>query len=227
MLTAQVSLVESHRERLQELIRNERAILEKKLTGELCRIKRELPVSVLQITLREFLQLEMLPIVEARGPSIADKTRRVTRSMSAKLRESITVEDSKRMTMRTTDVPIITQTPKFHPGLPETPAAIRAARRRTSKALASNAAPKTSNIFNDPSVPVVRASITRKRTMDMGSVMSVELTDGKVLDVDITQSPSKLLQGLGKDAVQEMRSKMQTYATHLKAFFKRLQLHDK
>lgn len=55
--------------------------------------------------------------------------------------------------------------------------------------------------------------------------MSLELDDGKMIDVDITASPSKLVAHLGVDAVREMKTKMQAYANQLKSFFKRLRVN--
>lgn len=214
MLAAQD--IGGERKRIQHLIDERRLKLEEELMEALQRLQKELPKDILGLSLREFLKIENLI---RKSPVLVDRGRRVTRSMANKIRQSITTEDYKRQTI-VTDNSQVAQTPKFHPGLPETPAAIRGSRPRKSQN--PGAPPKNSNIFA-PST--VRASINRKHSV--GGLMSVELTGGQVLDVDITESPSKLLAGLGQDAVVEMKKKMQEYAAHLKSFFKRLKVHDK
>lgn len=120
----------------------------------------------------------------------------------------------------------VPQTPKFHPGLPETPAAVRNAYRRqrlVDESKEQNLAAKRetfrltrSTIIARPSVE--RSSLKGKRRSDVGAILSVELDGGRTMDVDISQSPSKLAADLGKDCIGEMKRQMQAYVSRVKKF---------
>ncbi|PJF18534.1 hypothetical protein PSACC_01680 [Paramicrosporidium saccamoebae] len=175
MLAAQY--VEEERTKLDLMIRERRVLLEKELNESLQRLKKELPNGFLKLTLREFLQLETLT-----RNTIVDKERRMTRSMARHSQRETIVVEQKRQTI-VTETNTVAQTPKFHPGLPETPAALRGNRKRNTAT--AKATTNSSNIFAEPRT-TIRGSISSKRA---AGLMSVELTDGKVLDVDITESP--------------------------------------
>lgn len=295
-------LVERKRIFKQE-IDETRKTLERQLILELDRIKAGIPPQLLQLSLSDFLQLHKAIPNDKEGMAQevsllsmpmegVSRYRRVTRSMAAKMPNEcdliVTAAQDlsalKRQTIVTENsTATLGATPKFHPGLPETPALIRK-RGRSSKAPSGVLAHPPSNstgrkttrprasqsgIFLDPSMhpalhasgrphgslkkessnifaassrpsmgtrATVRSSILRidpdtvpgdsRRSLTAG-MMSVELQDGKLLDVDITESPSKAVANLGAEAVREMKAKMQAYAAQLKSFFKRLKVHEK
>lgn len=272
--------VRQPRELLEGRICSARQALQKDLHEALQRLRSELPPEWLALSLGEFLRLEnftaqlrnFLPAATCPGAPppptegrarrrtviAADKERRVTRSMAARqssVAAESTLAEDKRQTLLADPkmtAAVVPATPKFHPGLPETPAHIRrrGGRPRKSSSVANAA---VSNIFGGagasqrPSTggggprATIRASIARtsgavgggKRTAaeatglsgGMG-LMSLELDDGKLLDVDLAASPSKLMANLGADAVREMKAKMQAYATQLRSFFKRLRVNN-
>ena len=87
------------------------------------------------------------------------------------------------------------------------------------------------NVFKAPIAPKSRKSVrhsaittttAKQEAPHDSTVVSLELSDGKVLDVDLSQSPKTMFKGMGKEAVKEVKSKMQTYAMQLRAFFKKL-----
>jgi hypothetical protein len=224
------------RQRVSERASRERALLVAELEEALQNLRNSIPTSYLSLKLRDFLELESLENVKenvATGNGM-EWERRMTRSQTAKLSLLQNETDSKRQTMITEYNSIVTATPKFHPGLPETPAAIRNRQRKAGTIKVSE--PKSSNIFADGkhvTRATIRSSImpeetsSKRKTVVQSGLLSVELADGKVLDVDITASPSKLVAEMGKDAVNDMKSKMQAYATQLRSFFKRLKIHNK
>lgn len=182
----------------------------------------------------------------------------MTRSMAARQSLAVAVgepvEEKRKTLLAEPKTVVVPETPKFHPGLPETPAHIRRRGGRPRKS-STVAAAAVSNIFGAseasrrPSAgggtrATIRASMARtsgvlsgggrKRTAAAAAtelpggmgLMSLELDDGKTLDVDLTASPSKLMANLGADAVREMKAKMQAYATQLRSFFKRLRVNN-
>lgn len=89
------------------------------------------------------------------------------------------------------------------------------------------------NVFKQPTVPkkpTRQSNVKRRKNEEEegnvveldSTVVSLELSNGKVLDVDLSQSPKSMFKGLGSDAVKEVKSKMKTYAAQLRAFFKKL-----
>lgn len=114
---------------------------------------------------------------------------------------------------------------------------------------------KTLNIFSKENQPsnrkaTIRASITsrvskvdmvddgddRKRKAPptivdskppLDGTMSVELKDGNILEVDLMESPSKLLSGMDSNSLRDIKDKMQAYASQLRSFFKRLKISKK
>ncbi len=107
---------------------------------------------------------------------------------------------------------VVPATPRFHPGLPETPAAVRSAAGRASV---------RGSILATP-VGRGRRPAGRDTLPAPANLISVQLDSGATVDVDITQSPSKIASGLGADAVRELRAKMSVYASQLRVFFSRL-----
>jgi hypothetical protein len=170
-----------------------------------------------------------------------DSTRRVTRSMS---RTSSLYIPATQQQQRHSQL-AVPSTPQLHPLLPETPAALRKA-IKLAKATTDDAterleefkkpvrvarstirlAPSEDAHFKPPN-PIVPPS-TKKPAHSKSpppldsTVVSLEMSDGKLLDVDLSQSPKTMFKGMGKEAVKEVKSKMQTYAQQLRAFFKKL-----
>lgn len=230
-------LVGGERGRLEARITESRRLLETELNEALEQLRRELPAGVLSGTVRDFLQLQgFLQRVPVEGVP-KDRERRVTRSLAAKVRMlSIAGHD----TLHDSSV---TQTPRFHPGLPETPAVIRNARstnaahdlhkessvfnRRTTRVARATIRPSAVQHSTDaPRTAVKRPAPTSTGKENVGGILSVELTNGKVLDVDITQSPSQMVGSLGREAIRDMKKTMQAYAAQLKSFFKRLKVSN-
>ena len=200
--------------------------LKKELEIAARELKSQLPEGLLNMRLVDFMLLQSIvdPTVNKNeiDPEPLNNGRRMTRSATRV--SSIARKDS-----------IITQynvpnTPSFNPALPETPADVRRAVRQ-KRALAD------SNIFVVPDEQkkvrrITRATIRNiapavedKKSEVLGGTISVELADGKTVDLDLTQSPSRVVQQIGQDkaAMKDLRGKMKQYASQLKTFFKKLQ----
>ena len=170
-----------------------------------------------------------------------DVKRRITRSMarSSNITNTGTVNE-------------VPATPRLHPLLPETPAIIRKAiklekaakeeasvaskesapfikkslriTRSTIRIAKSNCDNTTNNVFK---APAHQKSTQNKKVQhevedQNAAVVSVELSDGKVLDINLAESPKSMFKGMGAEAVKEVRAKMQEYAAQLRSFFKKL-----
>lgn len=185
--------------------------------------------------------------------------RRITRAMASKLEEaetpltkrpkmmSLVGEEGKRRTT-TTRLPV-PATPKFHPGLPETPAQIKRAAggvvpkfeqsrpvriaRSTIRTVPTRSS-SSSIIATDSKEEKTAVALTGKTKrapttanpfQDVG-VVSMELSNGRTVDLDITKSPTTAISALdlGVDALKEVKQKMQTYANQLRSFFTKLKV---
>jgi hypothetical protein len=161
-----------------------------------------------------------------------DPKRRVTRSMARN--SSIYIQST---------IPI-PSTPQLHPLLPETPAMLRKAiklagendtqeefKRPVRIARSTIRATNDDQSKNFFKAPMSRKSVRQSHANSAkevsalegdSNVVSLELSDGKVLDVDLSKSPKSMLKGLGSEAVKEVKNKMQAYAAQLRSFFKKL-----
>lgn len=227
----------------------DRKIIEERLNQEKIQLRHDIeeaiqlltasfPPEMLTMSLGQFLQLqnlleEALALTEGSsnggGGELTDNTRKMT---TRSARRTMSLAANRKESIAPRETLVVPPTPQFHPGLPETPAMLRK-RRRGRESM-------TSNIFVDkPSLRVTRTTIrpsnvqvtsnatsraSRVRQSDVGAVVSVELNDGKCVDVDLAASPSKLVANLGVDAIREMKDKMQAYANQIKSFFKRLKV---
>lgn len=209
------------------------------------RLKKDLPSSILQMKLADFLLLSQFPLTsvhlteptQSQTEATPAKVRRITRSMVQVARQSIIETDVRAS---------ITATPKFHPGLPETPAIVREGRvKRVTKV---PDAPRTSNVFDAPApLRVTRATIRpsiivappaetpvgsrKRRTIaktegPVGGVVSVEMDNGKVLDLDITASPTRMLSSMGPGMVRDLGRLFKAYAAKMTAFYKKCKVTD-
>jgi hypothetical protein len=169
-----------------------------------------------------------------------DSGRRLTRAMAAKLRQQTLVmkeltEEQKKQWVAT---------PKLHPGLPETPAIIRQAIREEKAATMANpiriagSTIRATNIQAEPPTPITKAQrtktskIVRKISENdenckaanplVSNLIHMELSDGKILDVDLTQSPGTIFKGMEKDKTSEVKQWLSQYANSFTNFLKRL-----
>lgn len=169
-----------------------------------------------------------------------DSGRRLTRSMAAKLRQQTLViaeptEEQRKQWMAT---------PKLYPGLPETPAIIRQAIREEKAATMANpiriagSTIRATNIQAEPPTPVtqakrVKTSKTVRKISEndenckaanplVSNLIHMELSDGKILDVDLTQSPGTIFKGMEKDKTSEVKQWLSQYANSFTNFLKRL-----
>lgn len=221
---------------LQAEIAKLRLGLERDLEEKLSEAKRQLPVSLLQMKLRDFLLLtELISFQEKR------RTRRTSIASLLSTAKPIRAEDDgRRLTRSVARISMVNPvvvpvpaTPKFNPALPETPAAYR---RQAAAAAAAPAVPTFAPPVKAP-LRITRSTIRvadpfietdKKRAGEKNDpvvgVVSLELGNGETFDVDLTRSPRTLLSTLGSDALREVKQKMQTYASQLRSFFGKLQV---
>lgn len=223
---------------LEEQVDKERKQLQLECEKWVSEAIKGLPGNVLSMKLRDFIQLSSVDdsiIVEG---SAVKKARLDHQDNEEILAENHTLTDGRRVTrsMSRNSSLYIPSTPQLHPLLPETPAVLRKAiklakaasstadddykrpvriTRSTIRASTIAAKQDEGNVFKAPHKPAA------VKPAD-STVVSLELSDGKVLDVDLSQSPKTMFKGMGKEAVKEVKSKMQTYAQQLRAFFKKL-----
>jgi hypothetical protein len=212
----------------------------KSIDNELDNAKRKRKQTILGLDMKEVNRLTMgFP---------EDSGRRLTRSMAAKLRQQTLVigeptEEQKRQWMAT---------PRLHPGLPETPAIIRQAIKEEKSGVApaqAKANPiriagstiRATNIIHqdqEPPTPLTQAKRTKmdKNTKKMpendenskaanplvSNLIHMELSDGKILDVDLTQSPGTIFKGMEKEKTSEVKQWLSQYANSFTNFLKRL-----
>ncbi len=184
-----------------------------------------LPPSLRDMTLRDFLSLiEVAPQIEstprkrkilgldatdvARISTINNTDRRMTRSMTAKMRqESFIIPRDSNI--------IPPATPRLFPGLPETPAAIRQRIQRNEVAKPVRIAGSTIRATN-----IVAAE--KENEVNVMNLIHMELSDGKVVDVDLTKSPGSVFTGIGKEKATEVKEWLSQYANAFTSFLKRL-----
>lgn len=261
-----VMLVRQREDRLKDQLRREREAFENDMAVTVRQLLSEIPACIMKMTLAQFLALtDIFTESEARAGrtrsrmpkstksssiqstiiaqtpvATMDRVRRVTRSMT---RDSLHCTGTSSQT-----VPIMT--PKFHPGLPETPAMLRdlvGGRKRPVASANDDNLPRTSNIFVEPGERgkirrVTRATIrgaslarnTRRQTGTtngppggIGGVVSVELDDGKMLDLDIGADPTTVLANMGPNMVRDLGRLFRAYAAKMSAFYKKCKVSSK
>lgn len=210
---------------------------------------QELPAGLQQLSLGDFLAL--MDLAAAPAPPTArkrrihgldaedvqrltlfaadtDPTRRVTRSMAARLR--------KETLGAPRDSGIVPPTPRLFHGLPETPAAIRQHIRenRQEGARPIRIAGSTIRATN------IRATNIRATNIRVASIgpagnenrpqpgpavtnlIHMELSDGKVVDLDLTKSPGSVFGSIGSEKTGEVKEWLSQYASAFTSFLKRL-----
>lgn len=186
----------------------------------------------------KYLPKETVYVVVKQTP--ITKIRRVTRSMS----KSSLIPGTGTNPIRDS---FITETPKFHPNLPETPAAIRGRIKRIEKPVSNNTleeVPRTSAIFDarpstirrvtratirpsltQSSIPSNSTGQSRKRepesALNMGGTVSLETDDGKTIDLDISASPTTVVNTMEPSMVRDLGRLFKAYAAKMTAFYKK------
>lgn len=105
--------------------------------------------------------------------------------------------------------------------------------RSTIRVIRGDTDPNANDVFKAPVAPTSRRSMRPSKVggktaaasnaiAEDVSTVSVELSDGQVLDINLAESPKSMLKGLGTEAVKEVRAKIQTYAAQLRSLFKKL-----
>lgn len=131
------------------------------------------------------------------------KYRRVTRSISRT--SQITNNNNKN----NDKAHLIPSTPKISPYLPETPAAIKKQKVLT-----------TTTKKKDAATRILGSTITS--SIDPDPVLTVQLDNGKVVNVDLAADPNNLRMSLGAEALKEVKQRMETYASQVANFFRKL-----
>lgn len=205
---------------------------------------QELPAGLQQLSLGHFLAL--MDLAAAPAPPTArkrriqgldaedvqrltlfaadtDPTRRVTRSMAARLR--------KETLGAPRDSGIVPPTPRLFHGLPETPAAIRQHIRenRQEGARPIRIAGSTIRATNICATSIRAASIgpigNENRPQPgpaVTNLIHMELSDGKVVDLDLTKSPGSVFGSIGSEKTGEVKEWLSQYASAFTSFLKRL-----
>jgi len=238
--------LEERREAMQAQIDLIRTDLQDELNSCLREALAELPESIKCLSLGQFLillnvtQEVNLPSVPMTGTKrkrticgldegdlkrmtigFGDDGRRVTRSMAAKMRQSGIFRES-----LVGDVPA---TPKLCPGLPETPLAIRQQLRAAPPATnrpnrIAGSTIRATNIVPKP-VPAIDECDQKENKAPNPSVTNLihmELSDGKIVDLDLTKSPGSVLSAVGKEKAVEVKEWLSQYANAFTSFLKRL-----
>jgi len=231
-----------------------KAQLQADLEVEMEKAMQSLPVSLQSLTLRQFLQLLALddPKCVVTEPSAkrkktimglsseevqrmtldfaSDPSRRLTRSMTAQLRkESLAGRESIGM--------FPPSTPRLFPGLPETPAAVRAQLRQQvhpqQKAQLVRIAGSTIRATNIMASQTPLAKPFSRNKPKSGqenkapnpsvqNLIHMELSDGKMLDLDLTKSPGSIFMDVGAEKKGEVKEWLSQYASAFTNFIKRL-----
>jgi hypothetical protein len=131
---------------------------------------------------------------------------RVTRSMSTRASNMIASK-----------VPQVPSTPKISPFLPETPAAVKRI-KETQQTATKN---KTGTVMPSKEPRVLGSTITSNLTAP-DPVLTVQLDNGKILNVNLATDPNNLRMSLGAEALKEVKQRMESYASQVANFFKRL-----
>jgi hypothetical protein len=205
------------------------------LRGDLMQIAREavdaLDPAIRKMLLRDFLLLAMTSAntnaghtdKEINKPAVKTPgKRRVTRSMarnSAIISSELSMRQlasslqssRKRRSRGSFAVPA---TPKINPLLPETPAAIKN---------------KKSNDAEDNDSKGARSRMVRQlgstisaNVLDNQATMSLTMDDGKVVQVNLAEDPTRLSSILSVDALRDVKQRMESYAGQVRAFFRKL-----
>jgi len=232
-----VQRIDERKDFFRNTLQTERQALERSLRKVANELRNELPASVLRMSLMEFASLSQFP--NKLGLTDNDKER------------DEPVGKIRRLTRRNESLVVaqMAASPKFHPGLPETPANIREAVRKKilspkDKKESITKISRTSDVFVDktPNLNKIRrvtratlrssviprnpASTAKKckttsSKPNVGGILSLELDDGKVVDVDITGSPTHVIANMGPRMVGDLGKLFKAYAAKMTAFYKK------
>lgn len=246
---------------LRDQLKREREALQDDMAKTVKQLLGEIPAYIMKMTLAQFLTLTDI-FTESEGREERTRTPRMSRSVKSLSRRSMAIASTStnvvdkvrrvtrsmtRDSLQSTSIPqgAPSMTPKFHPGLPETPAMLRelvGGRKRLAAKANGDNPPRTSNIFAEPEGGggkirrVTRATIrgaslagnTQRQTEitggpggGIGGVVSVELEDGKMLDLDIGADPTTVLANMGPNMVRDLGRLFRAYAAKMTAFYKK------
>lgn len=233
-------IVAGRRAELQGSIDQIRKELENILNNELNKFMESLPEELRALTLGQFLALVQivneepsdanrrkrkrtilgLDSEEVQRLTLADSGRRVTRSMAARQRQDSLGGTALRTSNIFADVPA---TPKLFAGLPETPAAIRQQLKKNPGARPVRIAGSTIRTTNITSTACVDSGKENKAPNPaVQNLIHMELSDGKIVDLDLTKSPGSVLSGVGAEKTHEVKEWLSQYASAFTSFLKRL-----
>lgn len=164
-----------------------------------------------------------------RFSQIQDPGRRLTRSMAAKMRqESFGGTEYRESNIFRVPSNTVPQTPKLFAGLPETPAAVRKQLKQLKGADPIRIAGSTiraTNIQSHPTRPTMShrtADENRAPNPAVQNLIQMELSDGKIVDLDLTKSPGSVFTGIGREKAGEVKEWLSQYANAFSSFLKRL-----
>lgn len=159
-----------------------------------------------------------------RVSQIYDPGRRLTRSMAAKMRQE-SFGGIRESNMFNT----VPQTPKLFAGLPETPAAIRQQLKQQNGPapirIAGSTIRATNIVSNTRPVDSTQANNSDENKAPNPTVQNLihmELSDGKIVDLDLTKSPGSVFTGIGREKAGEVKEWLSQYANAFSSFIKRL-----
>jgi hypothetical protein len=183
------------------------------LKRKLERVAKEI-LSSLSPELRKTLlkDLAKLILIKLRNEEISNG-RRVTRSMSARASSITSTNNVIDKSM------LIPSTPKISPFLPETPAAAKKIKETQSKENKTKFETRKQVASNEPRI--LGSTITSTLAIPE-PILTVQLDNGKVLNVNLASDPNNLRMSLGVEALKEVKQRMESYASQVANFFKRL-----
>lgn len=194
------------------------------LDSALSTLKGTLPPSVLSLSLRQFL------LAYPTGSAISAEQPAQTTEPESSARKR-----PKRSTMVSGHARSIPATPKFHPDLPETPAALRKAAKLRSETGQSSIRVTRSTIRNQAAsesasrnAPVAKPAGLEQANSTAG-VISFELPNGQCVDLDMNADPQSALHQIRSQgvSVSDVRAKVNAYVAQVRSFFKSLSGHSR
>ena len=156
--------------------------------------------------------LARLILIQLRNKDV-NNNRRITRSMATR---SSGILSTSNATSKSTLIP---STPKISPFLPETPAAVKKIKELQDKNNKSKNDIQKQIMSIEPRI--LGSTITSTLAVP-DPVLTVQLDNGKVLNVNLASDPSNLRMSLGAEALKEVKLRMESYASQVASFFKRL-----